>query len=257
MATEKKQYVYRLMKAKCSCGDQKFEQYLNLTKDHGVTYHDNEYPLMNANDHIAGENILTFGRCTSITNPGGTIAEGIASIIIPGIGGALLQTAIGCKCEPMTITPWINVDEDYFIDGAPALTIESTLPCYYGGAITIVLQKEDDSQQQNDEENQEETEEKDVKEQLPSEVQEKIDSFTDKEATNPQSKADDVLAEEAAQKEFDISKLLRADELIEQEVTIDTSFLDNMKIKPQKETQLDNVPILENPLLKQQEGKGQ
>ena len=64
-------------------------------------------------------------------------------------------------------------------------------------------------------------------------------------------------SEEAAQKEFDISKLLRADELLEQEVTIDTSFLDNMKIKPQKETQLDNVPILENPLLKQQEGKGQ
>ena len=128
MATEKKQYVYRLMKAKCSCGDQKFEQYLNLTKDHGVTYHDNEYPLMNANDHIAGENILTFGRCTSITNPGGTIAEGIANIIVPGIGGALLQTAIGCKCEPMTITPWINVDEDYFIDGVPALTWKVYFP---------------------------------------------------------------------------------------------------------------------------------
>lgn len=259
MATEKKQYVYRLMKAKCSCGDQKFEQYLNLTKDHGVTYHDNEYPLMNANDHIAGENILTFGRCTSlnIKSPRGIIPFLLESVAIPIVGGALIREKIGCKCEPMTITPWINVDEDYFIDGAPALTIESTLPCYYGGVITIVLQKEDDSQEQNDEENQEETEEKDVKEQLPSEVQEKIDSFTDKEATNPQSKADDVLAEEAAQKEFDISKISRADELLEQEVTIDTSFLDNMKIKPQKETQLDNVPILENSLLKQQEGKGQ
>lgn len=190
MATEKKQYVYRLMKAKCSCGDQKFEQYLNLTKDHGVTYHDNEYPLMNANDHIAGENILTFGRCTSITNPGGTIAEGIANIIVPGIGGALLQTAIGCKCEPMTITPWINVDEDYFIDGVPALTVESVLPCYYGGIISIVLEK---IQRTDSTSNKERAEDKDKEEQLPSEVQEKIDSFTDKKMTNRQSRADDEL----------------------------------------------------------------
>lgn len=190
MATEKKQYVYRLMKAKCSCGDQKFEQYLNLTKDHGVTYHDNEYPLMNANDYIAGENILTFGRCTSITNPGGTIAEGIANIIVPGIGGALLQTAIGCKCEPMTITPWINVDEDYFIDGAPALTVESVLPCYYGGIISIVLEK---IQRTDSTSNKERAEDKDKEEQLPSEVQEKIDSFTDKKMTNRQSRADEEL----------------------------------------------------------------
>lgn len=190
MATEKKQYVYRLMKAKCSCGDQKFEQYLNLTKDHGVTYHDNEYPLMNANDHIAGENILTFGRCTSITNPGGTIAEGIANIIVPGIGGALLQTAIGCKCEPMTITPWINVDEDYFIDGVPALTVESVLPCYYGGIISIVLEK---IQRTDSTSNKERAEDKDKEEQLPSEVQEKIDSFTDKKMTNRQSRADEEL----------------------------------------------------------------
>lgn len=190
MATEKKQYVYRLMKAKCSCGDQKFEQYLNLTKDHGVTYHDNEYPLMNANDHIPNENILTFGRCTSITNPGGTIAEGIANIIVPGIGGALLQTAIGCKCEPMTITPWINVDEDYFIDGVPALTVESVLPCYYGGIISIVLEK---IQRTDSTSNKERAEDKDKEEQLPSEVQEKIDSFTDKKMTNSQSRADDEL----------------------------------------------------------------
>ena len=37
MAAGKKQYVYRLMKAKCSCGDQKFEQNLNLPLDHGVS----------------------------------------------------------------------------------------------------------------------------------------------------------------------------------------------------------------------------
>lgn len=188
MATEKKRYVYRLMKAKCSCGDQSFEQNLNLPRDHGVTYHDNEYPLMNANDHIPNENILTFGRCKSVSNPGGAIAEGIANIIIPGIGGTLLQTVAGCKCEPMTITPWINVDEDYFIDGVPALTVESVLPCYYGGIISIVLEK---IQKTDSTSNKERAEDKE--EQLPSEVQEKIDSFTDKKMTNRQSRADEEL----------------------------------------------------------------
>ena len=42
-------------------------------------------------------------------------------------------------------------------------------------------------------------EDKDIKDQLPSEVQEKIDSFTDDHATNPQSAADDALAASAAE----------------------------------------------------------
>lgn len=194
MAAGKEQYVYRLMKAKCSCGDKDFTQYLNVPKDHGVLFHDPEYPLMNANDHVANENILTFGRCKSISNPGGAIAEGIASVIIPGVGGALLQTMIGCKCEPMTLVPWIKVDEDYFIDGAPALTLESKLPCYYGGIIEIVLEQVEAEAEEG--EQQEEEEEKNIMDQLPSEVQEKIDSFCDKEASNPQSAAEAAIAAE-------------------------------------------------------------
>ena len=83
MAAGKKQYVYRLMKAKCSCGDQKFEQNLNLPLDHGVIYQDAEHPLMNANDHVSGEHILTFGRCKSTSNPGGT-AGFLADILTMG-----------------------------------------------------------------------------------------------------------------------------------------------------------------------------
>ncbi len=199
MATGKEQYVYRLMKAKCSCGDKDFTQYLNVPKDHGVLFHDSEYPLMNANDHVANENILTFGRCKSISNPGGAVAEGLANAIIPFVGGTLLQTLIGCKCEPMTLVPWIKVDEDYFIDGAPALTLESRLPCYYGGVIEIVLEQ---AEAEEGEEQEPEEEEKDVMDQLPSEVQEKIDSFCDKEASNPQSAGEAAIeAEKQAQAE--------------------------------------------------------
>ncbi len=91
-----------------------------------------------------------------------------------GIGSEILQTTLGTPCKPMTVTPWINVDEDYFIDGAPALTIESTLPCYYGGIITIVLEKTESTDSEGDNASEED---KDIKDQLPSEVQEKIDSF--------------------------------------------------------------------------------
>ena len=69
MSQDKKQYVYRLMKAECSCGSKDFQQYLNLPEDHGITFSTEDQPLMNASDHVANENILQFGRCTSLTNP--------------------------------------------------------------------------------------------------------------------------------------------------------------------------------------------
>lgn len=85
---------------------------------------------------------------------------------------------MGCKCTPLTPTPWIECDENYYIDGAPALTVNSVLHCAYGGEITITLEAE---QQTNENEDEQQKEEKDKKELLPSEVQEKIDSFVDEE----------------------------------------------------------------------------
>lgn len=191
MAAEKKQYIYRLMKAKCSCSATDFAQYLNLPKDHGVTFRDSEHPLMNANDHVAREHINTFGRCKSLKNPGGRGAN----LIMPVFGSLLLKATVGCKCDPMTLVPWINVDEDYFLDGAPALTLESELPCYYGGMISIVAELEEGT----DEERQEVEEgprDVDARELLPSEVKEKIESFCDDE-----SKVEQVPAQELQEAE--------------------------------------------------------
>ena len=67
MTEERPQYVTRLMKAKCSFGS--MSQYLNLPKDHGVWYHSEDTPIMNANDHEPEQHILHFGRCTSSKNP--------------------------------------------------------------------------------------------------------------------------------------------------------------------------------------------
>lgn len=140
---EKTQYVTRLMKAKCSFGS--MSQYLNLPLDHGVWFQSPDTPIMNANDHEPDKHILHFGRCTSSKNPSNTVnlEDMLLNALFPFggfLGSKMLKKLLGCegcKCKPMTITPWKDVDEDYYIDGAPAVTMDSYLQCYYGGEITI------------------------------------------------------------------------------------------------------------------------
>ena len=114
---------------------------------------------MNANDHEPDKHILHFGRCTSSKNPGNTInlEEMIIGALFPFggfLGSKLLKKLLnceGCKCKPMTITPWKETDDDYYIDGAPAVTVESTLQCYYGGSITIDTETEAKGDENTDE----------------------------------------------------------------------------------------------------------
>lgn len=238
MISEKKSYVYRLMKVTCSCGVKAgegfwgsiqfwnpdradFEQNLNAKHDHGVYFHDFDSPLLNANDHIKDENISTMGRCRSPWNPRGLLLTvSLFAPLIPGAHllsaglGLALRSQLGCVCEPVTMVPWVYVDDDYFIDGAPALTIESELPCFWGGTIKIVAKREDADSAQATAESEASSSDSassadggeggegggaapadvDRRTLLPSEVQEKIDSFCDSEMTNPTSKADEELA---------------------------------------------------------------
>jgi hypothetical protein len=231
MISQKKSYVYRLMKVTCSCGGmvgdgflgsalfaknkRAFEQNLNAVHDHGVYLHDFESPLLNANDHLKDENISTFGRCMSNDNPRGYIAT---MLLISPLMGPFIRQAIGCVCDPVTLVPWVYVDDDYFIDGAPALTIESELPCLWGGSIKIVAKLEDADSAQATAESEASSSDSassaeggeggegggaaapadiDRRDLLPSEVQEKIDSFCDSEMSNPTSRADEELANEA------------------------------------------------------------
>lgn len=177
MVSGKEQYVCRLMKVKCSCGSKDFSQYLNVKEDHGVIFNDNDHPLMNANDHVAEENIYTFGRCKSLSNPHSAMGGAVVGSILGPIGNIASRKLVGCKCQPLTPFPWVQADENYYIDGAPALTINSVLHCAYGGEITVVLETEDNTEDSTEQTQQEE--ETDKKEQLPSEVQERIDSFCD------------------------------------------------------------------------------
>lgn len=191
---DKTRYAYRLLKAKCSCGDKTFTQYLNLPEDHGVYFQNEEFPLLNANDHVAGEHILGFGRCTSRKRCNDSIAANLIGdmLLTPGVNG-LIQDFIGYRCEPMTIVPWRFADENYLIDGAPALTVKSELSCYYGGTITIEVEdiETDDSAEE------ETPTDYDKKDKLPSEVQELISDFCDSEAPAIGSMGDTALQMEA------------------------------------------------------------
>lgn len=141
MGFDEEQYVTRMMCIKCDCGTK--INYLNAPQDHGIRMVEGE-PLLNANDHEPGENknIVHFGRCKSMNNPGNILANAaIASTsIVPGamfLGTKLTELTGLCKCNPKTFTPWENVSEDHIIEGAPALTTKSKLTCFYGGIIEI------------------------------------------------------------------------------------------------------------------------
>ena len=205
MINDKTRYAYRLIKAKCSCGEKTFTQYLNLPKDHGVYFQEEEFPLLNANDHVPNENILGFGRCHSgkrgRDNIGGTM---LSSALFGPVLGGVVRDLVGSLCEPMTIVPWRFVDENYLIDGAPAITVKSELSCYYGGTITIVVEDiEADDSDETEEDTEADTEEEtppdyDKKNKLPSEVQELITDFCDSEAPEIGSKGDMALQIEAS-----------------------------------------------------------
>lgn len=137
-------YVTRLMKMRCSMGT--MENYINCERDHGVLAGAEQQPVLNANDHTE-KNIIHFGSCISDKNPERMFRKGLVGILLGPAeqltGGAvtgLLETAgiMSCKCKPNTPTPWIFVNEDNILEGAPALTIDSKCACRYGGVIEFV-----------------------------------------------------------------------------------------------------------------------
>ncbi|MFI3172760.1 MAG: PAAR-like protein [Eubacteriales bacterium] len=134
-----KNYVYRLMCARCDCGT--MDNYLNIKKDHGILVNEDMQPILNANDHT-NDNVIHFGDCNSDCNPELYLRKGLFTML-GGPTGFLLGEALdklgvmSIKCKPQTPNPWEFTDETHMIDGAPAITLQSELSCKNGGTITI------------------------------------------------------------------------------------------------------------------------
>ncbi len=101
-----KAYVTHGAKARCTSGT--MSNYINTKNGHGVVY--KGQPLLNANDHIPGVNIIDFGNCANMQ---------------------------GSKCVPATPLAWQFCNTKHLIDGAPALTTDSKCVCLLGGMISI------------------------------------------------------------------------------------------------------------------------
>lgn len=136
-------YVHRLMRIRCSHGS--IDNYINIPTDHGVVAGEDQQPLLNANDHIAGENVIHFGNCDSDENPERVFRKALVGGLLGGglLGGLvsdlLEKTGImSFKCTPKTDEVWEETNDRNILDGAPALLMKSCLTCRYGGNITLV-----------------------------------------------------------------------------------------------------------------------
>ena len=185
-----KEFVRRLMVAKCSEGKEDFYQYLNLPKDHGVYFYDTEQPLMNACDYKSGEHVLHFGRCKSELNPKNMISKGIDDIVSNPLvkmlcpAAALVDTVgdirdklggTGCKCSPKTIKVWEETNEGNCLDGADGILNTSHLTCCYGGQIVITEMPDNGGNNQQDTEDK--PGKKTVMERMPKAVAESINDM--------------------------------------------------------------------------------
>lgn len=173
----KDEYVKRLSVACCSQGTKKFVQYLNLPKDHGVYFMDEEYPLMNANDHHGKEHIMHFGRCRSDANPKNMVSDilsktSIIGAVIDGVKDAVGSS--GCKCCPRTLRSWEVENKENHLDGAPAVARSSELMCVYGGLITITDDPDADSGDDTQDSAEETPEETNILDTLPASMADKI-----------------------------------------------------------------------------------
>ncbi len=189
---QEKQFVRRLMCAKCDKGNMDF-QYLNLPMDHGVYFQNVDQPLMNANDHVSGKHIFQFGRCKAPKNPGNFVDNLFADSsngILKWIDNAVdkVQGALGCdgcKCKPMVLNSWEEGDEANRLEGAPAITSDSHLHCMYGGIITITEAPASTNSNSDDDANQaaaqnNEPQEKDPMDTIPAAMKDKINSKNEK-----------------------------------------------------------------------------
>lgn len=131
-------YVHRLMRIRCTHGS--IDNYINLPKDHGVLAGQDQEPLLNANDHIAGEHIIHFGKCDSDENPERMFRRRLFSGALGSfVADALEKTGImSFDCKPKTDEVWEETNDRNILEGAPAVLMKSCLTCRYGGIITLV-----------------------------------------------------------------------------------------------------------------------
>jgi hypothetical protein len=92
----------------------------------------NTTPAANIMDHKPIKNIISFGMCTTQSNPAVAAATTAATTAALGV-----YTPTPAPCVPATASPWAPGAPTVIIANQLALNDTSTLTCTYGGVITI------------------------------------------------------------------------------------------------------------------------
>lgn len=139
-AEEKVQYPYVVRGARiyCNCGTH--IRKLDMPVSHGS--HIRDKAMLHEKDCVVGldNNIPPFGACRSEENENMKIeisdADGLLPLMDEHGGVVIPEVPVqGKLCDPQLGKKWLDAYEDTLIDGKPALTVNCTIACKYGGTI--------------------------------------------------------------------------------------------------------------------------
>lgn len=131
-------YVVRGARIYCTCGSH--IRKLDMPASHGSYIRDKA--MMNACDCKVGidQNIPPFGACRSQSKDGIDIKIEDARDLLPvtdenGNPVEIPMPVEGKLCEPKLCAKWLDAQEETLVGGKPAITVNSTITCSYGGVI--------------------------------------------------------------------------------------------------------------------------
>lgn len=134
-------YVVRGATIYCTCGSH--TRKLDMPVSHGSFIRDKA--MMNQADCKVGidKNIPPFGACSSDKKDGKDIVinEDKNLVLQVDKDNNPIQPKLpieGKLCEPMFATQWQGVQEDTIVDGQPALNVNCSITCCYGGTIQFM-----------------------------------------------------------------------------------------------------------------------
>lgn len=131
-------YVVRGATMYCTCGTH--VRKLDLPVSHGSFIRDKA--MLNKQDCKVGidQNIPPFGACLSEANDGIDIKIEDTKDLFPftdenGNPVEMPMPIEGKLCEPKLAKEWADAQENTLVDGKPALTVNCTITCSFGGTI--------------------------------------------------------------------------------------------------------------------------
>jgi len=122
-------YIVHGAKMCCTCGSNSTR--INLPTCHGVYTRDKAF--MNEGDCVFEKNISMFGICQ--VGEGETVGF-VSDLNVEGFCQEG-EPVFGPACKPTLASNWEGTHSVTKIDGKPALTLESHLPCHTGAGGDI------------------------------------------------------------------------------------------------------------------------